>query len=75
MKVGAKIKSIRIEKGLKQTELASMAGISNTYLSDIENGRTNPSVNTIEKLAKALEINLDWDVFLESDYVKTEHTA
>ena len=55
MAIGKKIKALRLEKGLKQFELAKKAGISNTYLSDIEIGRTNPSLKTLEKIANALE--------------------
>lgn len=55
MMIGKKIKALRLEKGLKQFELAKKAGISNTYLSDIEVGRTDPSLKTLEKIADALE--------------------
>jgi transcriptional regulator with XRE-family HTH domain len=55
MEIGDKIKQIRQQKGIKQLELAAKAGISNTYLSDIEVGRTNPSIKTLKKLAGGLE--------------------
>lgn len=54
MEIGKKIKALRLEKGMKQLELAKKAGISNTFLSDIEIGRTNPSLKTLEKIANAL---------------------
>lgn len=75
MGIGAKIKSLRKKKGLKQIELAKMAGISNTYLSDIEKGRTEPSIKTLTKIANALGVEIDWNIFLKSNYVKTEQTA
>lgn len=53
--IGAKIKDIRLERKISQRKLAELAGISNTYLSDIEVGRTNPSLNTLGKIANALE--------------------
>jgi transcriptional regulator with XRE-family HTH domain len=56
--IGEKIKCERLKKSLKQYELAEKAGISNTYLSDIEVGRTFPSLKTLDKLAKALEIDI-----------------
>jgi transcriptional regulator with XRE-family HTH domain len=37
--------------------LGEMIGISNTYLSDIEIGRTNPSIKTLKKIARGLEIS------------------
>lgn len=59
MFIGAKIRELRLERGIRQNELARLAGISNTYLSDIENGRANPSVNTFLKIARVLDANCD----------------
>lgn len=58
MTLGQQIKSQR--KVLKETqkELAAKAGISNSYLSDIESNRTNPSLKTLIKISKALNIDL-----------------
>lgn len=56
--IGKKIKSERLKKGLKQCELAEKAGISNTYLSDVEVGRTTPSIKTLDKLSKVLEVDI-----------------
>lgn len=68
--LGIKIRELRIEKNIKQVELAKLAGISNTYLSDIEKGRTLPSLKTLYKLASAL--NVDVDIFLDTNYVNYE---
>lgn len=73
MKIGEKIKTIRLSKGIKQIELAKMAGISNTYLSDIEKGRTNPSIKTLAKIVHALGAEDDWNIFLKENYVKYEY--
>ncbi|MBX4262356.1 helix-turn-helix transcriptional regulator [Clostridium estertheticum] len=56
--IGGKIKRESLKKSLKQYELAVKAGISNMYLSDIEVGRTAPSLKTLDKLAKVLEVNI-----------------
>jgi transcriptional regulator with XRE-family HTH domain len=56
---GTRVKEIRRRKGLNQKELAALAGISNSYLSDIEVGRTNPSLKTLFKIAEALEVGID----------------
>ncbi len=56
--IGANIKQIRLMKRISQRKLADLAGISNTYLSDIEVGRTNPSLKTLLKLAAALELDV-----------------
>jgi len=60
--IGEKVKEERLKKGLKQCELAHEAGISNTYLSDVEVGRTIPSIKTLDKISKALKV--DMKVFL-----------
>lgn len=56
--IGEKIKKKRIEKKLKQYEVAKLADMSNTFLSDIETGRSAPALKTLEKIAKALEIDI-----------------
>ena len=54
--IGNKIKSERLNKSLKQKELAVRAGISISYMSDIERGRTIPSIQTLKKISDALDI-------------------
>lgn len=54
--IGDKIKSERLNKSLKQKELAVRVGISISYMSDIERGRTNPSIQTLKKISDALNI-------------------
>ena len=56
--IGEKIKKNRLEKHMKQCELAERAEMSNTFLSDIENGRSEPSIKTLGKIAVALEIDI-----------------
>ncbi|WP_446899266.1 helix-turn-helix domain-containing protein [Clostridium sp. LBM24168] len=56
--IGKKIKKTRMKKSMKQYELAQKAGISNTYLSDLEVGRTIPSIKTLDKLSKVLEVDI-----------------
>lgn len=56
LKLGKRIKEIRIKGGYSQEELASLAKLHRTYISDIERGGRNVSVENIEKIAKALKI-------------------
>lgn len=56
--IGDKIKSERLNKSLKQKELAVRVGISISYMSDIERGRTNPSIQTLKKISDALNIKV-----------------
>lgn len=58
MNVGERIKELRIKHGLTQKQLAEIAKISNSYLCDIEVGRTNPSLKTLEKICKAFDFDL-----------------
>ena len=55
---GQKIKTLRLEKGISQEELAHLAEIDRTYISDIEKGDRNVSLIIIQKLAKAFEIEI-----------------
>lgn len=56
--IGLRIKSLRHSEGLSQEELAERMGISSKYLSSIERGKENPTLDTVIKLAGALEIEL-----------------
>lgn len=53
-----KIKEIRTEKGLTQKELSKLSGVSESYIGDLERNEKIPSIVTICKLAKALEIDI-----------------
>ena len=51
------IKEKRERLGISQKELAEKAGISQSFLCDIEQGRSKPSIDTAVKLADALNID------------------
>lgn len=59
MSIGQRIKKIRYNLGLTQDKLASEANISRSYLADVENDRYNPSFDTLEKIADALNVSVD----------------
>src|SRR5438477_8208779 len=52
------VKAGRSRLGISQEELAGRAGLHRTYISDIERGARNVSLESIEKLAKALESSI-----------------
>ena len=56
--LGSAIKAYRASLGISQEELARRAGLHRTYVSDLERGARNPSIESIEKLARALEISV-----------------
>jgi len=55
--VGGNTARIRKEKGLTQEKLAELSGLSQQYLSDLENGKRNPTVVTLYELAQALGVS------------------
>jgi CheY-like chemotaxis protein/DNA-binding Xre family transcriptional regulator len=55
---GTAIKGKRSELGISQEELADRAGLHRTYVSDVERGARNLSLESIEKLAHALELTI-----------------
>lgn len=57
-KFGMKIKQIREESNFSQENLAFKANLDRTYISSIERGQRNVSIEVIEKLALALEVNI-----------------
>ncbi|MBX2828239.1 MAG: helix-turn-helix domain-containing protein [Flavobacteriaceae bacterium] len=56
--LGARIKHLREEKDIDQKSFAFECGIGRTQLYMIENGKTNPRLLTLMKIAKALEVPL-----------------
>lgn len=52
-----KIKELRENKRMSIRELAKISGVSKSQISDIENGRTHPTIPTLCLLADALECN------------------
>lgn len=50
------LRALRGERGWSQEELAFEAGLHRTYVSDLERCARNPSIEIIEKLAKAFEV-------------------
>jgi transcriptional regulator with XRE-family HTH domain len=56
MKLGRAIKYVRFVIGMSQGNLAKAVGLSQTYLSQIENEQKLPSLDTLESICKALEV-------------------
>lgn len=76
MNVGERIKQLRKEKNLTLRELAEKADISISFLSDIENGRSNPSLERLKAIAEALDTTVSYllgensTAFIPDDYAK-----
>lgn len=58
IKVGNNIKDIRQNKGLSQERLAELAGVHRTYIGMVERAEKNITLVSLEKIAKALGVNI-----------------
>lgn len=58
-RLGKNLKRIRTEKGISQGDIVKTSGIDKAMISNIENGKTNPTLATIAKLAKAISVSID----------------
>lgn len=67
MNLGATIKSQRKQRRLTQGELASLAGISQTYLSLIETNEKEPTISTLTSICVALRLPVPILMFLALD--------
>lgn len=56
--VGQNLKRVRVAQAVSQEQLAFDAGVDRSYLGGIERGDENPSVDTLEKIARILSIEL-----------------
>lgn len=63
---GLKIRQLRAEKNISQSELAEKAGLSVSYLNEIEKGKKLPKVEKIAQLADTLGVSYDWLVSLQT---------
>jgi len=55
---GQRVKSLRLEKGWSQEELARRADLHRTYIGSIERHERNVSLLNVERIAKALKVNI-----------------
>lgn len=56
IKIGEKIKQARIKKGLSQTDVAKLMGVSNAFICQLESGKKKTSVENLIKLSKTLKV-------------------
>ena len=56
-KIGQRIRSLRKELNLSQEALALKSEVDRTYMTDLENGRRNVSIEILEKIISALEVS------------------
>lgn len=66
MLVGDRLRALREQKNLSQGHIEKRTGLLRCYVSRVENGHTVPSVSTLEKWARALEVPL-YHIFYEGE--------
>ncbi len=66
MVIGTRLRSLREERKFSQGDIEKRTGLLRCYVSRVENGHTVPSIETLEKLAAALEIPL-YQLFYEGE--------
>ncbi len=69
MVIGDKLKEIRETKKLSQGDIEKRTGLLRCYISGVENGHTVPNVDTLEKMARALEIPM-YRLFTDEDRIE-----
>ncbi len=73
MDLGTTIKSQRKQKGYTQSELASLCGISQTYLSQIESNQREPNLSILKMISKELRVPLPILFFLSLNIEDIQH--
>ncbi len=63
-KYGQTIRALRQSRNISQEQLADLCGLHRTYISDVELGKRNVSLENIDRIASALNISIS-EIFLE----------
>jgi len=72
MSVGKNVRKIRKEKGLSILDLKNLTGLSKSTISDLENDKSSPTIETLQKIANAL--NVDIKEFFKNESEKQSNT-
>jgi len=74
MLIGARLRELREERKLSQGDITEVIGLPRTYISRIENGHAVPSLETLQRLAAALDVPL-YRIFYTSGHADNAHLA
>ncbi len=74
MNIGETIRNLRLHKGMSQGDIEKRTGLLRCYLSRVENGHTIPSLDTLAKIATAMEVPLS-QFFSDSNHDKGSKPA
>ncbi len=73
IKIGTTIRTHRLQRGLSQGDIEKKTGLLRCYLSRVENGHTVPSLDTLSKIALALDLPIS-QFFAEDGAGRQVHT-
>lgn len=59
IKLGKNLKRIRTEKDISQGDIARALDVGRSFITNIENGKTNPTLATISRIAKAVGVSVN----------------
>jgi len=66
MIIGDRLRALREEKKLSQGDIEKRTGLLRCYISRVENGHTVPAIETLEKMARALEVPM-YELFYDGE--------
>lgn len=66
MVIGERLRDLRVSKNLSQGDTEKRTGLLRCYISRVENGHTVPAIETLEKMARAVEVPL-YQLFYDGD--------
>jgi len=58
VRFGQRLRKLRLERGLTQTDLAVHLGMDRSFLSDLERGKREPCLRTLETIAQGFEVSV-----------------
>jgi transcriptional regulator with XRE-family HTH domain len=76
LELGKRIKQLRLSQGFTLKDIESKVGVSATHVSEIERGKTSPTVGALSRIAAALQVNPSFlvDLPVGEDVSHTRHT-
>jgi len=74
MKIGDRIVALRELQGLSSNRLSKAAGVSQSYLRDVETGKSQPTIDVLDKICLALDITLA-EFFAKDDCLKVAESS
>jgi transcriptional regulator with XRE-family HTH domain len=72
MVIGDRLKALREQKNMSHGDMEKRTGLLRCYISRVENGHTVSSMDTLEKMARALEVPM-YRLFTDDAHVKKPH--